>query len=205
MKTTRKAKDTRLKILNAAFKEIHKHGYQGMRIEQVLKNTNLKKGALYHHFSSKQELAYAVLEELIQKNMYKLWMEPLKNVTDPLGAIHSVFEARNNWSAEFFTFGCPLNNLAQEMSPIDEGFRKRIEKIFLQWQSAISEALKKGQTQGVVDKEINTDECALFILASMEGTLSMTKNHQNKEVFYSCCRELKRYLDSLKTNKKSVN
>jgi AcrR family transcriptional regulator len=198
MTTTRKSEDTRLKILNATFKEIHKHGYQGMRIDQVLINTGLKKGALYHYFSSKQELAYAVLEELIQKNMYKLWIEPLNDVADPLEAIHSIFEERENWSDEFFSLGCPLNNLAQEMSPIDEGFRARIEKIFLEWRSAISEALKKGQIQGAVDKAINTEECGLFILASIEGTLSMAKNHQNKEVFYSCCKELKRYLNTLK-------
>jgi len=198
MKTELNPENTRLKIINTAFKEIHKYGYQGMRIDQVLKSTGLKKGALYHYFSSKQELAYAVLEELIQKNMYQLWMEPLNNTTDPLKTIHSIFEECKNWSDDFFTFGCPLNNLAQEMSPIDEGFRTRIEKIFLEWQSTVSKALKKGQSQGIIDHSINTEECAQFILASIEGTLSMTKNQQNKEVFYSGCRELKRYLKTLK-------
>ncbi|MEE9346467.1 MAG: TetR/AcrR family transcriptional regulator [Methylococcales bacterium] len=199
MKTKSKPEDTRLKILNAAFKELHKHGYQGMRIDQVLKNTDLKKGALYYHFSSKQELGYAVLEEQIQKNMHKLWIEPLNNFTDPLEAIHSVFVARDHWSNEFFNLGCPLNNLAQEMSPIDEGFRQRIETIFQNWQTAISDVLKKGQQQGIVDNSINTDDCACFILTSMEGALGMTKNHQSKEVFYSCGRELKRYLDTLRS------
>ncbi|MEE9397511.1 MAG: TetR/AcrR family transcriptional regulator [Methylococcales bacterium] len=198
MATGRKTEDSRLKIINAAFKEIHKHGYQGMRIDQVLKNTDLKKGALYYHFSSKQALGYAVLEERIQKTMYKLWIEPLNNFTDPLEAIQSVFEERDNWSDEFFTLGCPLNNLAQEMSPIDEGFRERIEKIFHDWQAAISDALIRGQKQGIVDNTINTNDCACLILASIEGTFSVTKNHQNREVFYSCCRELKRYLDALR-------
>ena len=44
MKTERKPEETRQKIIGAAFKEMHKHGYQGMRIDQVLKNTDLKKG-----------------------------------------------------------------------------------------------------------------------------------------------------------------
>lgn len=198
MTLSRKSENSRQKIIDAAFKEMHRHGYQGMRIDQVLKNTDLKKGALYHHFTNKQALAFAVLEERIQRNMYKLWMEPLNNVTDPLEVIHSVFEERNNWSDDFFKLGCPLNNLAQEMSPIDEGFRVRIENIFMEWRSALSDALKNGQIQGTVDKSINTEESALFILASMEGTLSMTKNHQNKDVFYSCCKELKRYLDTLR-------
>ena len=198
MKTERKPEETRQKIIGAAFKEMHKHGYQGMRIDQVLKNTDLKKGALYYHFSSKQALGYAVLEEGIQKNIYKLWIEPLNNFTDPLEAIYSIFEERDNWSDEFFTLGCPLNNLAQEMSPIDEGFRKRIEQIFIDWQAAISDALNKGQSLGIVDNAINRDDCALFILSTIEGALGMTKNHQNKEVYHSCGRELKHYLNMLR-------
>ena len=200
MTTERNPETTRLKIINAAFQEIHKHGYQGMRVDQVLKNTDLKKGGLYHHFSSKQALGYAVLEELIQKRITELWIDPLKDFSDPLEGIHNLFEGLDNvWSDESFTLGCPLNNLAQEMSPINEGFRERIEKFFQYWKSAIAEALKTGQEQGIVDKSINTEDCAMFILAAIEGALGMTKNHQNKEVYYSCGRELKRYLNTLKT------
>ena len=84
------------------------------------------------------------------------------------------------------------------MSPIDEGFRKRVEKIFIDWQAAISNALNKGQSLGIVDNAINRDDCALFILSTIEGALGMTKNHQNKEVYHSCGRELKHYLNMLR-------
>ena len=200
MSTERNPENTRLKILSTAFQEIHRHGYQGMRVDQVLKKTGLKKGALYHHFTSKQALGYAVLEELIQKNIRALWIDPLQNFNDPLEGIHTLFEALDSvWNDEFFYLGCPLNNLAQEMSPIDEGFRERVEKFFQTWMASISDALKKGQIQGTVDNSINTDDCAVYILASIEGALGMTKNYQNKEVYYSCGRELKRYLKTLKT------
>lgn len=199
MTTERNPKNTRMKILDAAFQEIHKHGYQGMRVDNVLKNTNLKKGALYHHFPGKQALGYAVLEELIQPHIAELWIDPLNDFGNPLEGIHALFEGLDAvWSDESFILGCPLNNLAQEMSPIDEGFRERIEKFFHYWTSAIVEALKAGQEQDIVDISINTDDCAIFILSSIEGALGMTKNHQDKEVYYSCRRELKRYLNTLR-------
>ncbi len=203
MTTERNPENTRLKILKASFEEIHRHGYQGMRIDQVLKSTGLKKGALYHHFPSKQALAYAVFEELIQKRLTELWIDPLKNFTDPLEGIHSLFENLDSaWSEKFFILGCPLNNLSQEMSPIDEEFRRRIEKFFDHWKTAMADALKNGQEQGVVDKSINIYESAIFLLAAIEGALGLTKNHQNKEIYYACGRELKRYLATLKANKK---
>lgn len=200
MKTERNPENTRHKILKAAFQEIHKHGYQGMRIDQVLKSTGLKKGAIYHHFSSKQTLAYAVLEERIQNHIMELWIDPLKSYPDPLKGIYRLFVKLDTvWSNEFFNLGCPLNNLAQEMSPIDEGFRTRIELFFKIWKTAISEVLETGQQQGIVDNSINVDDCAQFILCALEGTLGMVKNHQSKAVYYSCGRELERYLESLRT------
>ena len=203
MATERNPENTRLKILGSAFQEIHKHGFQGMRVDKVLINTSLKKGALYHHFTSKQALGYAVLEELIQKRIAELWIEPLENCNNPLEVIHSLYEALDNaWSDGFFFLGCPLNNLAQEMSPIDEGFRERIENFFQIWKTTIASALERGQQQGIVDHAINIDDASIFILATIEGALGMTKNYQNKEVYYSCGRELKRYLNSLKAREK---
>ena len=199
MKTERNPENTRHRIIQAAFQEIHKHGYQGMRIDQVLKNTGLKKGAMYHHFPGKQALAYAVLEERIQKRITELWIKPLENYADPLEGIHDLFvKLDKEWSEDFFNLGCPLNNLAQEMSPIDEGFRERIETFFNYWKTALSEALKRGQQQGIVDESINTDDCAIFILAAIEGALGMAKTHQSKAVYFSCSRELERYLNTLR-------
>ncbi len=199
----KKPEDTRKKIIDAAFKEIYKHGYQGMRIDQVLQNTHLKKGALYYHFSSKQELGYAVLDEDIAKKGAEMWIEPLKNFTDPLQGIYSLFMENEStseriWGSDVFTLGCPVNNLAQEMSPIDEGFRARIVGMFKYWKGALSDALKQGQQQGIVDPSINSEDSALFILTIIEGAWGLTKVHQDKEVYFSCGRELKRYLDSLK-------
>ncbi len=198
-----KSEDTRLKIIEAAFTEIYKHGYQGMRIDQVLKNTDLKKGALYYHFSSKQALGYAVLDEYIATKGAKLWIEPLHSFTDPLEGIHTLFLQNQNaceiaWGDEILVLGCPVNNLAQEMSPIDEGFRKRIEGIFQYWKAALSDVLKKGQQQGIVDLSINIEDSALFILIIIEGAWGLTKVHQDKEIYFSCGRELKRYLETLR-------
>ncbi len=201
-----KPEDTRKKIIDAAFKEIYKHGYQGMRIDQVLKNTDLKKGALYYHFSSKQDLGYAVLDEYISKQGAKMWVEPLYGFDDPLEGIYTLFMQNESvgesiWGNEALILGCPVNNLAQEMSPIDEGFRKRIVGMFKAWRGALADVLKKGQQRGSVDQSINTEDSAMLILTIIEGSLGLTKVHQDKEVYLSCGRELKRYLDTLKSGK----
>ena len=198
-----KPEETRQKIIEAAFTEIYKHGYQGMRIDQVLKNTDLKKGALYYHFVSKQALGYAVFDEYITKKGGGLWVNPLHELDDPLEGIHTLFmqngiTAKETWGDEVISLGCPVNNLAQEMSPIDKGFRMRVKNVFKIWKGALSDVLKKGQQSGVVDSSVNTEDSAMLILAIIEGALGLTKVHQDEEVYFSCGRELKRYLESLR-------
>lgn len=201
MTVERNAENTRLKILKAAFEEIHRQGYQGMRVDQVLNKTGLKKGALYHHFSSKQALGYAVLEELIEKRIEEIWITPLQDLDDPLTGIQMLYQhIGETWDDEFLFLGCPLNNLAQEMSPIDDGFRKRIEGFFQYWRDAIADALQRGQQQGVVDSSIDCQNSAMFILVTMEGALGMTKNQRDRSVYVNCGKELKRYLNSMRAN-----
>ncbi|NOQ81377.1 MAG: TetR family transcriptional regulator [Methylophaga sp.] len=200
MATERNPENTRTRILKAAFKEMHRHGFQGLRVDAVLKETGLKKGALYHHFSSKQALAYAVLEELIEKRISDLWITPLDNYDDPIAGIKSTFKTVGEaWGDTFFSLGCPLNNLAQEMSPIDEGFRTAIKSFMSYWQGAIVEALTRGQDNEFIKKDINLNETARFIITIIEGAFGQAKIAQDREEFFKCGEQLGRYLDTLAT------
>ncbi len=65
----------------------------------------------------------------------------------------------------------------------------------------MSGVLKKGQQRGIVDQSINTEDSAMLILTIIEGSLGLTKVYRDKEIYHSCGRELKRYLDTLKSGK----
>lgn len=193
---------TRLRILKAAFTEIHQHGFQGMRIEAVLKNTGLKKGALYHHFPSKQALGYAVLEEVIEQKVIELWIEPLRNCENPVKVINETFiKVGLFWEDAFFKLGCPLNNLSQEMTPIDEGFKQRIQKFFKFWRGEVANALNRGQQQGFIRKNIDVTEAATFIVTVLEGAHAQAKISQNKQDYFICGKQLAIYLNDLSQEK----
>jgi AcrR family transcriptional regulator len=198
MNTTRNPELTRLRILQAAFAEIYRHGFQGMRIDAVLAEAGVKKGALYHHFPGKQALGYAVLEELIEKRITEIWITPLRDCENPIEGLKKIFaNAGDALKAEYFNLGCPLNNLAQEMSPIDDGFRERIQRFFKTWQDAIAEALVRGQEKGFVRIDIDVQETAGFIITVIEGAFGFAKVTQDKERFFRCGRQLEVYLDRL--------
>lgn len=59
---TRRAQDTREAILDAAAQEFARYGFSGARLDRVVNETGLTKGAVYFHFDSKMAMANAVLE-----------------------------------------------------------------------------------------------------------------------------------------------
>lgn len=195
----RNADVTRRKILDVAFEEILLKGYQGLRVDGVLQKTSLTKGAFYHHFSSKKELGHAVIDEMLKPWIENRWIIPLKNIKHPIDdLIQMLIDARDEISATELHTGCPLNNLTQEMSPLEESFRTRIVDIWQEWHQALEETLTRGQQSGVVKSSIVPGNVARFLIASMEGIIGQCKCYMNDEAFYQAGDCLRDYLESLR-------
>jgi TetR/AcrR family transcriptional repressor of nem operon len=54
--------DTRRRILDAAYALVLRHGYTATTVDRVLRQTGLTKGAFFHYFQSKSDLALALIE-----------------------------------------------------------------------------------------------------------------------------------------------
>jgi len=196
----RNADLSRLTLLETAGHEIHQYGFHAASISRILENTTLTRGALYHHFPSKQALGYAVIDELFANYMKSLWLDPLKDCEDPIMAIEqAIADTYQGHGKELINFGCPLNNLSQEMSAVDEGFRERINHQYDIWQTALSNALIQGQEKGLIKKELDTSESAIFIIAAVEGCIGLAKNHQSEQILHGCTCGLINYLHGLRT------
>ena len=195
---------TRQILLRAALEEIHRCGFQAASLNNILAKTGLTKGALYHHFPDKLSLGYAVVEELIQEHTLDKWVRPLTEFDDPInGMLHTLNEAAKTLDScgcisKELLLGCPLNNLAQEMSPMDEGFRLRLDHVYRLWQQGLNEALAKGQQADKVRTDVNPEAAATFIVAALEGCLGIAKNARDIKLLHRCGEGLIQYLETLR-------
>jgi AcrR family transcriptional regulator len=193
----RDAERTRERLLQAAFREVYRSGFQSAGIDTILAATNVTKGALYHHFGSKEALGHAIIEEVIAERHRDQWLRPLEQSKDPFDALVGAVRGISV-QPEDVRGGCELLNLAQEMSPLDEGFRKRLERIFGAWREAIAMALRRGQSQGTVRPEVVPEETAGFLIAMVEGYGSLAKNAQDAKVLKAGIRNIVDWLQSLR-------
>ena len=191
----RDGRSTREAIIEAASRLIHVHGYNHTSLDDVLRESGAGKGNFYYHFKSKEELGYAILDQIIASFLERT-LEPCFAVPDQ-GALAQircfldrVLEAQR---ARNCVGGCPLGNLAAELSDVHEGFRARLASVFAAWRERLTLALRADQGRGVGDA-CRPEAVADFLVASLEGAILLTKLTKDIAVMEQCVAEMKRYL-----------
>jgi AcrR family transcriptional regulator len=197
-KETRNLALTRNEILNAAFLQVFTHGFQGISIDDIVAKTNLTKGAFYHQFPTKLELGYALVDEVIKPMIIDRWITPLENFDNPLeGILFQMQKLIGECDPAYLKFGCPLNNLVQEMAPLDKGFRTRLTLALELWISETERHLKRAKANGFIQREMNLREVAHFIVMAHEGFFGLIKGLDDPTIFKFLYSSLKIYFDSI--------
>ncbi len=166
---------SREKLLDAAFHEIFKNGFQPTGLGAIMTRAGVTKGAIYHHFRHKNELGYCVFDEVLVPWVRERWIDPLRSAVDPLGELTKRMLWLTRLPARQLARGCPLNNLIQEVGGVDTDFGARMNALLDDWRSVVAGALKRGQRNGHVRHDLNTVNAAAFIVAAIEGVVGVAK------------------------------
>lgn len=194
----RDAEQTRQRILEISADEIHKNGFIATSLSSILVRCEVSKGALYHHFKNKMELGYAVFEEIYTPMFLATW-KPAVEVADPIEGLCAFFTGMyQQTSCEQIVCGCPLNNLCQEMSGVDEGFRLRILNMQQQLNQLIAINLQRVASE--LRNDIDFSQVAYFIVSTFHGSSSLSKSSKNKDLFEKVINELCNYIRNLRKN-----
>ncbi len=198
MATLRNTDQTRETLLRSAFCEMHRHGFQGASIASILESTGLTKGALYHHFPTKHALGLAVIDEIIAPKIEQVLLTPVRESATPVAALLEVLTHLPDVIGEDnILLGCPLNNLIQEMSPLDDMFRQRLNEVLIEWRNVLQQAFEHGQQQRIIRPDVNCADAALFVQSAWEGCIGIAKSTQSVAVFRSCIQQLSYFVRSL--------
>jgi TetR/AcrR family transcriptional repressor of nem operon len=172
------------------------HGYHATSLDEVLRESGVGKGNFYHHFRSKEELGHAILDEIIQEFIEQTLDpcfsadagDPLRQVRCFLDRIVEIHRRAN------CVGGCPLGNLASELSDVHEGFRARLAEIFSAWRERLTQVLTDARASGAIVAECAPEAVAQFIVASLEGGILLAKLTKDITVLEQCVGETSRYL-----------
>jgi TetR/AcrR family transcriptional repressor of nem operon len=194
--STKRAYDpegTRGRILDAAADEFQNRGYHATSMHDIMRIAGVPGGSVYHYFPTKKSLALAVIKERVAANLAETWIEPLRKASSASKGILAVFDAVANNAGHRAVLGCPVNNLALELSLIDPDFRGALRTVFDTWERAIAERLcdelatrKRGKADSA--------GLATLVVAIFSGAMSLAKAAQSTAPLRACRRELVRLL-----------
>lgn len=187
--TQTKGDATRERILAAAMELIHTQGYHHTHISDIMAASGVKKGNLYFHFASKDDLCLALLRKA--KEDYFAYLRKSMKSAAALDRLNDIFMAVYKLHrSRRFMGGCLFGNIALEMSDENPLFADIIRDVFDEWSGLFAELIEQAQAEGRLEKDIRPASLARHIVASLEGAIMMTKLTKDQDDFIGCIRTL---------------
>lgn len=174
---------TRARLLDAAATALATSGYHGCSYAELIASSGLSKGAYYHYFPSKQDLAMAVYLDR-QKKIIEASTEAVAEVASPLARLLGVLRVRAKLFATDQTLQC-LPRLATDFatvpelsSQVAEGHRVPIEL----FRRLLEEARKAGEIRGDMDLDVVARVLfsALIGVNELSQRESRSRDHQDR-------------------------
>ena len=191
-----KAQQTKARIIQQAATVFNQKGYASSSIADIMQVTGLKKGGIYNHFKSKEELALAAFDyavSLISQRMRDA-IKTERNAVERLQALVSSYLAYVEVPP--IVGGCPILNTAIEVDDLDSPLRERVLAALNSWRSSIVLIINKGINKGEISPTVNPDAIATIIICTIEGAIMMSQLEKNPVHLERAIAHLQNYISS---------
>jgi TetR/AcrR family transcriptional repressor of nem operon len=188
-----KGQQTRKKIVEAAAPIFNQHGYEGTSLSDLMKATGLKKGGIYRHFSSKEDLA----AEAFDYTWEAAWSTRLLHVDEKANGIEKLKQLIANFVGRRSPVagGCPILNTAIDADDGNHVLRARAAKALRSWLTRLQTIVKQAKRRGEAREGVDPKAVATLIVASLEGAFMMSRLEGNDEPLRRVQQHLNRYLE----------
>ena len=189
-----KAEATKARIIQQSAVVFNQKGYAGSSMADIMQATGLKKGGIYNHFASKDELALAAFDYAVSLISQRIWsvVRTKRNAIERLDALVSSYLTYIDDPP--IVGGCPILNTAIETDDTDSPLRDRALAAINSWRSLIVKIVEKGIKKGEIEATVEADTIATIIICNIEGAMMMSKLEKNPVHLRRAIAHLKAYL-----------
>ena len=189
----RKGEQTRREIIRKAAPIFNQKGYDGAALSDLMRATGLKKGGIYRHFESKQELAGEAFDHAWKLAMDARFegMQEIPNTVDRLKQI-----VRNFRDRRAIPGGCPLLNTAVDCDDGNPKLRAKARQALSSWLHRLEAIVEEGKRQGEVRSAVDSAELAMLIVSTIEGSTMIRRLQKKDGPLDLACHHLEEYLET---------
>jgi AcrR family transcriptional regulator len=190
---------TRQTIIEKSLQLFCVKGYYNTSINDILEATGLTKGGLYGHFSSKEDIWYAVYDEALG-----IWRQVvfkgIQSNSSPLERIQTFIEndIKNKLGNGVFEGGCFFHSMLVELSGQSVAMSKHILGGFMQLAALLCTWLEQADQQGMLKEGLNFKEIANYIIISLNGAAALYASSRDPAILDHTVSQLRFYIQQLK-------
>jgi AcrR family transcriptional regulator len=165
---------SRSALLESAARGLSRDGYGNLVLEEVAREAGYTRGALYHQFNDKEDLALAVLE-WVHENWMREVGEPASQQADPVAELlalaygHAVFCRRD--------IARVVMALRMEFAGQDRPVGRETERIWETGVTRCARLIRAGRKAGSIPPGAPARAIALALLGAMEGAVIALAGH----------------------------
>lgn len=194
--------DTKQKILVVAKELALKQGHVSTSIDEIIEKTGITKGSFFYHFSNKQELSYALIEQfssiemqILEENLVKckkLSKDPLQQLLIFVGLIQEIHA-----DLEINHIGCLFASYSYQNQLNDEKVKALVDKTLDEWKNELANLIKEAVKKYPSKVDVKPFDLADLFLVTLEGAYVMSRIKNDPVIVQSHLEQYKNYLEAI--------
>ena len=172
----------REKIIEEGMRVMHRQGFAGSSVRDIIRAADVPQGSFTNHFSSKEAFGLEVLNVyydqcfgLTEKTLLNDDLQPMARLRKWVDGMLGTMNNDDQWN------GCMLGNFGADHSAGTDRLQERVREIFLELQANIAYCLKAAVKAGELPKGTDVNGLAGFIQSSIEGAVLVSKSVRSRK------------------------
>jgi TetR/AcrR family transcriptional repressor of nem operon len=200
----KKGSETKEKIVQRALELFHEKGFNLTSMNDIVEITGVKKGNLYFHYNSKEELAVEVLKEALRG--YDRFISSRMTGETSLTKLESMINAIVAFHVEHANGrGCIFGNMALETKDKDSALSDFVQSVFSGWEKNIGDLLKNSIHKGEIQIMDSPERYARVIIAQLEGAVMLSSVYSDYKPLRECADVIISELNRIKKEKRDAD
>jgi len=192
------ASDAKDKLIDAAMQLMLRQGFSATGIDSICSEAGVSKGAFYHSFRSKEELAVAALESFYRRGLEVLQAIDLGAAT-PADRLPLLVDRLADRAMDLWENGCLIGVLANEMALANDEVQRHVARMFDELAAFVA-PLAEPYAAALPDSTASATSVAEDLLAFIEGAVIFARGHRDPRLLRP---QLQRYAALLRAQSRT--
>jgi TetR/AcrR family transcriptional repressor of nem operon len=160
---------TKQRLIETGMAMLLQHGYNDLGVQALLEATSIPKGSFYHHFRDKEDFVLQAVDAYMSEVHAGLDACLGDEARAPLDRVRHFFETTEEAYRQQGYMGCLLGGLGQELSGVNDAFRRKIDECLSAIGARLATCLEAARDAGQIPREADTNALATLLVDCWEG------------------------------------